>query len=124
MCDDGCRKVEGSRATARLTAELLRSVISQSKLATTNQPATLIDAVRDVGEKLIAANPIGRSFFNFCFAVLIMIRFNQRQRERMSFALPPILGPINGFQSTPTSLYNLDFIGLEVRRFGKLKPRF
>ena len=73
MCDDGCRKVEGSRATARLTAELLRSVISQSKLPHTNQPAALIDAVRDVGEKLIAANPIGRSFLISVLLLEILI---------------------------------------------------
>ncbi|GMP55924.1 hypothetical protein CsSME_00020581 [Camellia sinensis var. sinensis] len=53
------RKVEGSYATARLTAELLRSVISQQRVPSTNQAATLIEAVRVVGDKLTAANPVG-----------------------------------------------------------------
>ena len=78
LCDDGCRKVEGSRATARLTAELLRSVISQSKLPATNQPAALIDAVRDVGGKLIAANPIGRSFLISVLLLEILISTRRR----------------------------------------------
>lgn len=52
-------KIEGSQATAKLTAELLRSVISQQRVPHTNQATTLINAVRAVGEQLIAANPVG-----------------------------------------------------------------
>jgi translation initiation factor eIF-2B subunit beta len=52
-------KVEGSHAVARQTAELLRSVVSQHRMGSTNQAAALADAVRGVGEQLIAANPIG-----------------------------------------------------------------
>ncbi|AQK65610.1 NagB/RpiA/CoA transferase-like superfamily protein [Zea mays] len=53
------RKVEGSHAVARQTAELLRSVVSQHRMGSSaNQAATLADAVRAVGEQLIAANPI------------------------------------------------------------------
>ncbi|KAF3972289.1 hypothetical protein CMV_004201 [Castanea mollissima] len=76
------RKVEGSSATARLTAELLRSVISQSKLPTTNQPAALIDAVRDVGEKLIAANPIELAVGNIVRRVLHIIREEDHSNAR------------------------------------------
>lgn len=59
-------KIEGSQATARQTAELLRSVISQQRVPYTNQAGALIDAVKAVGEQLIAANPVG-SFFLFLF---------------------------------------------------------
>ncbi|KAI5431091.1 hypothetical protein KIW84_035306 [Lathyrus oleraceus] len=52
------RKIEGSQASAKQTAELLRSVISQQRLPQTNQATALINAVRAVGEKLIAANPV------------------------------------------------------------------
>ncbi|KAL0464507.1 UNVERIFIED_CONTAM: Translation initiation factor eIF-2B subunit beta [Sesamum latifolium] len=55
------RKVEGSKATAKLTAELLRSFISQQRLPHSNQAGSLIDAVKTVGEKLIAANPVAES---------------------------------------------------------------
>ncbi|CAK9145461.1 unnamed protein product [Ilex paraguariensis] len=54
------RKVEGSKATAKLTAELLRSVISQQRIPHTNQAVALIDAIKSVGEQLIAANPVER----------------------------------------------------------------
>ncbi|KAJ6771406.1 hypothetical protein OIU74_017782 [Salix koriyanagi] len=47
------------RETALLTAELLRSVISQLKVPATNQAETLIDAVKSVGKLLVAANPVG-----------------------------------------------------------------
>jgi len=54
--------VEGSHAVARQTAELLRSVVSQHRMGSSaNQAAALADAVRAVGEQLIAANPIGKS---------------------------------------------------------------
>ncbi|PNT67277.1 hypothetical protein BRADI_3g23230v3 [Brachypodium distachyon] len=52
------RKVEGSHAVARQTAELLRSVVSQHRMGSTNQAAALADAIRSVGEQLISANPI------------------------------------------------------------------
>lgn len=47
--------MEGSRETARLTAELLRTVISQQRVTS----AALVEVVRDVGQQLIAANPVG-----------------------------------------------------------------
>lgn len=58
--------MEGSHAVARQTAELLRSVVSQHRMGSSaNQAATLADAVRAVGEQLIAANPIGKCFSIF-----------------------------------------------------------
>lgn len=54
-----CRRIEGSHATARQTAELLRFVVSQHRMPHTNQTASLLEAVRAVGEQLIAANPVG-----------------------------------------------------------------
>lgn len=53
------RRITGSDKTALLTAELLRSVISQQMMSSTNQAGALIEAVKDVGLKLIAANPVG-----------------------------------------------------------------
>lgn len=60
-------KIEGSQATAKQAAELLRSVISQQRLPQTHQATALINAVRAVGEKLIAANPVGMLRWNFYF---------------------------------------------------------
>lgn len=54
-----CSKIEGSKATAKQTAELLRSVISQQRMPHVNQAGALIDAIKVVGEQLIAANPVG-----------------------------------------------------------------
>jgi translation initiation factor eIF-2B subunit beta len=51
---------------ARQTAELLRSVVSQHRMGSSaNQAAVLADAVRAVGEQLIAANPIGKRSNSF-----------------------------------------------------------
>ena len=56
----GGSKIEGSKATAKLTAELLRSVISQQRIPHgSNQASVIIEAVRGVGEQLIRANPVG-----------------------------------------------------------------
>nr|GMD31779.1 translation initiation factor eIF-2B subunit beta [Ipomoea batatas] len=68
------RKIEGSKATAKLTAELLRSFISQQRLPHTNQAGALIDAVNAVGEKLIAANPVELAVGNIVRRVLHIIR--------------------------------------------------
>lgn len=57
-------KIEGSQATAKQTAELLRSVISQTRVPYTNQAGALIDSVKAVGERLIAANPVGMKVFS------------------------------------------------------------
>ncbi|KAJ6702920.1 hypothetical protein OIU85_028939 [Salix viminalis] len=67
-------KIEGSQATARQTAELLRSVISQQRVPYTNQAGALIDAVRAVGEQLIAANPVELAVGNIVRRVLHIIR--------------------------------------------------
>lgn len=63
----GGRKIEGSQATAKQTAELLRSVISQQRVPYTNQAGALIDAVKAIGEQLIAANPVGALLFFISF---------------------------------------------------------
>ncbi|XP_039124578.1 translation initiation factor eIF-2B subunit beta isoform X1 [Dioscorea cayenensis subsp. rotundata] len=68
------RKVEGSHASARQTAELLRSVVSQQRLPHAGQAAVLIDAVRAVGEQLIAANPVELAVGNIVRRVLHIIR--------------------------------------------------
>ncbi|NP_001311704.1 translation initiation factor eIF-2B subunit beta-like isoform X1 [Nicotiana tabacum] len=68
------RKIEGSKATAKLTAEVLRSCISQQRLPHTNQAAALIDAIRTIGEKLIAANPVELAVGNIVRRVLHIIR--------------------------------------------------
>lgn len=66
---NNCSKIEGSKATSKLTAELLRSFISQQRLPHSNQAAALVDAVKTVGEKLIAANPVGMALNCLSFNV-------------------------------------------------------
>ncbi|KAB5531522.1 hypothetical protein DKX38_018192 [Salix brachista] len=68
------RKIEGSQATTRQAAELLRSVISQQRVPYTNQAGALIDVVRAVGEQLIAANPVELAVGNIMGRVLHIIR--------------------------------------------------
>lgn len=67
------RRVQGSYETARLTAELLRAVILQHKEPTASGAASLIEAVRRVGEQLIAANPVGKCFFQVQFASILLL---------------------------------------------------
>ncbi|XP_028788138.1 translation initiation factor eIF-2B subunit beta isoform X2 [Neltuma alba] len=81
------RKIEGSQATAKQTAEVLRSVISQQRLPYTNQAGALIDAVRAVGEQLIAANPVEVAVGNIVRRVLHIIR-----EEDLSLATDAIAG--------------------------------
>ncbi|XP_020274196.1 translation initiation factor eIF-2B subunit beta-like isoform X1 [Asparagus officinalis] len=68
------RKIEGSHASARQTAELLRSVVSHQRMPHTNQAAALIDAVKGVGELLIAANTVELAVGNIVRRVLHIIR--------------------------------------------------
>ncbi|XP_074570273.1 uncharacterized protein LOC141826855 isoform X1 [Curcuma longa] len=68
------RKIEGSQATAKHTAELLRQVVSQQRITYTNQAASLIDAVKAVGEQLIEANPVELAVGNIVRRVLHVIR--------------------------------------------------
>ncbi|KAJ6844781.1 translation initiation factor eIF-2B subunit beta-like isoform X1 [Iris pallida] len=68
------RRIEGSHATARQTAEVLRSVVSQQRLTAAGQANALIDAVRAVGEQLIAANPVELAVGNIVRRVLHIIR--------------------------------------------------
>ncbi|ONK75088.1 uncharacterized protein A4U43_C03F13190 [Asparagus officinalis] len=66
------RKIEGSHASARQTAELLRSVVSHQPY--TNQAAALISAVKAIGQQLIAANPVELAVGNVVRRVLHIIR--------------------------------------------------
>ncbi|KAG6421815.1 hypothetical protein SASPL_118372 [Salvia splendens] len=68
------RQIEGSKTTAKLTAELLRSFISQLRLPHSNQAGALIDAVKEVGEKLITAKPVELAVGNVVRRVLHIIR--------------------------------------------------
>lgn len=73
--------MEGSHAVARQTAELLRSVVSQHRMGSTNQAAALADAIHAVGEHLIAANPIGapkspHSFFSNCDPIALLLNWD------------------------------------------------
>ncbi|KAH9322762.1 hypothetical protein KI387_017401, partial [Taxus chinensis] len=68
------RQVEGSQASARETAVLLRSVISQQRVPHSNQAVSLIGAVKSVGVQLIAANPVELAIGNIVRRVLHLIR--------------------------------------------------
>ncbi|KAH9325489.1 hypothetical protein KI387_005667 [Taxus chinensis] len=68
------RQVEGSQASARETAVILRSVISQQRVPHSNQAASLIGAVKSVGVQLIAANPVELAVGNIVRRVLHLIR--------------------------------------------------
>ncbi|KAH0993740.1 hypothetical protein GBA52_005223 [Prunus armeniaca] len=84
------RKVEGSRETARMTAELLRTVISQQKMASsTNHAAVLIDAVRGVGRRLIDANPVELAVGNIVRRVLYIIREEELSLQAGELTLSP-----------------------------------
>ncbi|KAL9414360.1 hypothetical protein AB3S75_042768 [Citrus x aurantiifolia] len=98
------RKIEGSQATARQTAELLRSVISQQRVPYTNQAGALIDAVKAVGEQLIAANPVELAVGNIVRHVLHIIR-----EEDLSLTTAAIAAVAAAARSTlrPPSLQTL-----------------
>lgn len=68
------RQVEGSLDTARLTAVLLRQVISQQRLTQSAPATTLLEAVKSVGLRMIAANPIELTVGNVVRRVLHIIR--------------------------------------------------
>ncbi|KAK1370489.1 Translation initiation factor eIF-2B subunit beta [Heracleum sosnowskyi] len=68
------RKIEGSKTTAKQTAELLRSVISQQRVPHTNQAGGYIQAINAIGEQLIAANPVELAVGNVVRRVLHIIR--------------------------------------------------
>ena len=52
--------MEGSLDSARLTVLLLRLVVSQRRTSHSGQASSLLEAVKDVGIRLISANPIGK----------------------------------------------------------------
>ncbi|KAH7435029.1 hypothetical protein KP509_06G045900 [Ceratopteris richardii] len=80
------RQVEGSLVTARLTAVLLRQVISQQRLASSAPAATLIETVKSVGLRIIAANPIELTVGNVVRRVLHIIREEEASLELKSLA--------------------------------------
>lgn len=90
------RKIEGSQATAKLTAELLRSVISQQRVPHTNQAGALIDAIKEVGERLIAANPVELAVGNIVRRVLHIIREEDLSLTTASMAGLNLLGASDG----------------------------
>ncbi|XP_057849118.2 uncharacterized protein LOC131060046 isoform X2 [Cryptomeria japonica] len=81
------RQVEGSQASARETAVVLRSVISQQRVPHSNQAASLIQAVKSVGVQLIAANPVELAVGNIVRRVLHLIR-----DEDVALATTDVLG--------------------------------
>ena len=81
--DKSIRQVEGSQATARETAVLLRFVISQQRVPYSNQIASLIKAVKSVGVKLIDANPVELSVGNIVRHILHIIREEDVSLETM-----------------------------------------
>lgn len=88
------RQVEGSLYTARLTAVLLRQVISQQRLTQSAPGTALIEAVKSVGLRMIAANPIELTVGNVIRRVLHIIR-----EEEASLATKPISGVGNAAES-------------------------
>ncbi|XP_024961941.1 translation initiation factor eIF-2B subunit beta-like [Cynara cardunculus var. scolymus] len=82
------RKIEGSKGTAKLTAELLRTVISQQRIPNTNQAGALVDAIKAIGEQLVAANPVELAVGNVVRRVLHIIR-----EEDLSLMTSAIGGP-------------------------------
>ncbi|XP_050371952.1 uncharacterized protein LOC126789916 [Argentina anserina] len=79
------RKVEGSGETARLTAELFRTVISHQRVTS----AVLVEVIRDVGQKLIAANPVELAVGNIVRRVLRIIRDSDTSLEVEGLTLIP-----------------------------------
>lgn len=80
------RQVVGSQSSAKLTAELLRLVVSHQRLPSSGQAAALIEAVKAVGVRIIAANPIELALGNIVRRVLHIIR-----EEDVSLASDSIL---------------------------------
>ncbi|KAI8545967.1 hypothetical protein RHMOL_Rhmol07G0079000 [Rhododendron molle] len=97
------RKIEGSKATAKQTAELLRSVISQQRMPHVNQAGALIDAIKMVGEQLIAANPVELAVGNIVRRVLHIIR-----EEDLSLATAAIGGLNLSAESDEDDDFNRD----------------
>ena len=58
------RRVNGSLAAAKGTAELMRQLVTSSRL---NDPRTMLTEVRKVGNIIQAAKPIGEFYLNFCY---------------------------------------------------------
>ncbi|KAL3692899.1 hypothetical protein R1sor_006550 [Riccia sorocarpa] len=79
LVDDFCtklnrRQVEGSLDTAKLALVLLRQVISAQRIPPNASAGVLIDAIKTVGVRMIAANPIELAVGNIVRRVLHIIR--------------------------------------------------
>ncbi|KAK8971335.1 hypothetical protein KSP40_PGU008802 [Platanthera guangdongensis] len=116
------RKIEGSQATARQTAELLRAVVSHQRLPYTNQALALLDAVRDIGEQLIAANPVDNSA-----GIALMVRrtmlksvITARMTPVVPNTFPNFVHSISMISSatppTSSSIFDLSFIATNISR--------
>ncbi|MCO5576346.1 hypothetical protein L7F22_030155 [Adiantum nelumboides] len=68
------RQVEGSLDSAKHTVLLLRQVVSQHRAPHSGQASALIEAVKNVGVRLIAASPIELAIGNIVRRVLHIIR--------------------------------------------------
>ncbi|KAG6543346.1 hypothetical protein Mapa_015260 [Marchantia paleacea] len=68
------RQVEGSLDTAKLALVLLRQVISAQRIPPNSPANTLIEAIKSVGVRMIAANPIELAVGNIVRRVLHIIR--------------------------------------------------
>ncbi|EFJ06519.1 hypothetical protein SELMODRAFT_186716 [Selaginella moellendorffii] len=68
------RQVEGSLATAKSTVLLLRQVVSHQRIPSSGPASSLIDAVKSVGSRLIAANSMELAVGNMVRRVLHIIR--------------------------------------------------
>lgn len=88
------RQVEGSLDTARLTAVLLRQVISQQRRTQSAPVTTLIETIKSVGLRIIAANPIELTVGNVVRRVLHIIR-----EEEASLATKTMTDVINEAES-------------------------
>eukprot|EP00250_Pteridium_aquilinum_P015953 c22857_g1_i2 orf=155-949(-) len=68
------RQVEGSFDSARLTVLLLRQVMSQQRTPKSGHALKLMEAVKSVGTRLIAASPIELAVGNIVRRILHIIR--------------------------------------------------
>eukprot|EP00897_Mesotaenium_endlicherianum_P002733 jgi/Mesen1/2488/ME000159S01624 len=80
------RLVGGSLDTAKRTAELLRQVVSHQRLPATGQAAALLDAIKNVGRRLTAGNPIELAVGNVVKRVLHIIREEDASLSALSAA--------------------------------------
>ncbi|KAG0258566.1 GCD complex subunit gcd7 [Actinomortierella ambigua] len=96
------RQLVGSSAVAQETLKLMIVVISKAPLSTVNQ---LIDLVKSVGQKLVAANPTEPAVGNIVRRVLHVIREEYRDAENNTNKQGELTAPPS--LTTSSSMYNL-----------------